>query len=245
MKLALAETRFLKDSISIISELVTEAQFKITSNAIELVAMDPANVAMVIFKLLSSTFIEYDVKEDTIISMNLNDLKQVFRRIKPNDNLIMELADSKLKITLKGNQTRTFHLPLIDVEQKEQKVPDLNFSANIVTNSVILNDAIEDMDIIGESVSFTAGKKNFQINSASELSKANVDINADDDTKIEAKEQIKAKYSIEYLKKMIQGSKLADKVTISFNKDYPLKLDYTVLNKLQMSFILAPRVDND
>ena len=54
MKLTLAEPKYLKDSISIISELVNEASFKITPEAIELVAMDPANVAMVIFKLLSS-----------------------------------------------------------------------------------------------------------------------------------------------------------------------------------------------
>ena len=55
----------------------------------------------------------------------------------------------------------------------------------------------------------------------------------------------KAKYSLEYLKKMISGSKLADKVSLQFNTDYPLKIQYTVLDKLSMSFILAPRVDND
>ena len=66
MKLTLSEPKFLKDSISIISDLVTEATFKITKDAIELVAMDPANVAMVIFKLLSSSFVEYDVKENEV-----------------------------------------------------------------------------------------------------------------------------------------------------------------------------------
>ena len=75
--------------------------------------------------------------------------------------------------------------------------------------------------------------------------KADVEVKADDDTKIVAEEKLKAKYSIEYLKKMIQGSKLADKVILQFNKDYPLKIEYKVVNKLQLSFILAPRVDND
>ena len=84
MKLTLAEPKYLKDSISIISDLVNEANFKITSNAIELVAMDPANVAMVMFKLLSSAFVEYDVKGKTELAINLNNLKQVLRRVKPN-----------------------------------------------------------------------------------------------------------------------------------------------------------------
>ena len=62
MKLSLTEPKFLKDSITIISDLVNEARFKITKQSIELVAMDPANVAMVIFKLLSSSFVEYEVE---------------------------------------------------------------------------------------------------------------------------------------------------------------------------------------
>ena len=56
---------------------------------------------------------------------------------------------------------------------------------------------------------------------------------------------LKAKYSIEYLKKMIQGSKLSPQVYIRFNTDYPLKLEFKVMDKLMMAFILAPRVDND
>ena len=44
---------------------------------------------------------------------------------------------------------------------------------------------------------------------------------------------------------MIQGSKLSDTVTIRFNNDYPLKVEYKAMDKLMLSFILAPRVDND
>ena len=71
MKLTLADSKLLKDSVAIISELVTEARFTITKDAIDLVAMDPANVAMVIFKLLSSSFTEYTVEKDVKVALNL------------------------------------------------------------------------------------------------------------------------------------------------------------------------------
>jgi hypothetical protein len=79
------------------------------------------------------------------------------------------------------------------------------------------------------------------------LSQAKVEIAESDSVKIKCPEgeKIKAKYSIEYLKKMMSGSKIADDVTVYFNKDYPLKLEYKVLDKVLLSFILAPRVDND
>ncbi|NQU98137.1 proliferating cell nuclear antigen (pcna) [Candidatus Woesearchaeota archaeon] len=245
MKLTLSEPKFLKDSISIISDLVTEATFKITPDAIELVAMDPANVAMVIFKLLSSSFVEYDVKEEVGLSINMNDFKQVLRRAKANDSVNLEIEDNKFKITFKSNTTRTFFLPIIDVEDKQQKIPDLKFKATITTTTDIFNEAIEDANIISESVTMVVENKEFVVNASGDLSKANINIKADNDTKIIADEKVKSKYSIEYLKKMIQGSKLSDKVMLQISNDYPLKLEYKVLNKVQLAFILAPRVDND
>jgi len=247
MKLTLAEPNYLKDSISIISELVNEAKFKITPNAVELVAMDPANVAMVIFKLLSSSFTEYDVKEKTEIAINLGNLKQILRRAKPDDVLNIELKDNKLRIQLKGTSVRTFSLPIIELEEKEQKVPELNFPLAIETISTILNEAIEDVDIVADSVSFIAEPKKFTVQAEGDLSNAHIEINAGESTKIktDGSEKIKAKYSIEYLKKMIAGAKIADNVTIRFDKDYPLKLEFKEVDKVMLSFILAPRVEND
>jgi DNA polymerase III sliding clamp (beta) subunit (PCNA family) len=110
----------------------------------------------------------------------------------------------------------------------------------------LLNDAIQDADIVAESVSFIATPQAFILQAEEDLNRADVEIPADDQTKITTdSEEVRAKYSIEYLKKMITASKLTDKVQIQFNKDYPLRLDYSSLDKLSMSFILAPRVEND
>jgi proliferating cell nuclear antigen len=245
MKLTLAETKLLKDSTTIIADIVTEVHFKVTPTAVELIAMDPANVAMVIYKLLSTAFAEYHVAEPVTISVNLNDFKAVLRRIKPADTMTLELADNKFKITLKGASKREFFLPLIDGDEREQKVPNLNFTAVVNTNSDTLSDAIDDADIIGESVTFGASPEGFMVSSASDLSKAIIEMDADANTKIKATAKVQSKYSIEYLKKMVPAGKLVSKVEISFSKDYPLKLEYKLIDKMDLTFILAPRVDND
>jgi proliferating cell nuclear antigen len=247
MKLSLAEPKYLKDSIAIISELVNEARFKITPEAIELVAMDPANVAMVIFKLLSSSFVEYDVKGETDITINLSNFKQILKRAKPNDTLSLEMEEGRLRIQLKGNTTRTFSLPIIESEEKEQKIPELSFPVSITTSAVTLNEAIEDVDVVGESVSFIAEPSKLTISAEGDLSHAKIEIKGDSDTKItaETQDKVKAKYSIEYLKKMIGGSKLSSEVSLGFNKDYPLKIEFKAIDKVMLSFILAPRVENE
>ncbi len=247
MRLTLAEPNYLKDSVSIISELVNEASFKIKTNSVELIAMDPANVAMVIFKLLSSAFTEYKVEKETDIAINLTNLKQILKRAKASDSLRMEIEEDKFKITLEGASTRTFYLPIIDLEEKEQRVPDLHFPVTIKTKTSVLNDAIEDVDVVAESVTLMVEPKKLTILAEGDLSKAKIEIPSKGDTIIvsDTPDKIKAKYSIEYLKKMMAASKIADEVTIQFNKDYPLKLEYKAVDKLFLGFILAPRVEND
>lgn len=245
MKLVLAETKLIKEPITIINDLVNEARFKIKKDSIEMIAMDPANVAMVVFRLLSSSFVEYVVKEETSIGINLNDFKQVLRRIKSNDTLSLEVSDNKLKVTLQGNSTRTFFLPLIELDEKEQKVPDLKFKTTIRCPSGMINDAIEDVEIVAESVSFQVEDKKFIVAASGDSKKASVEIKGDESVSIKTDEKAKSKYSIEYLKKMMQASKISSYVEVSFNKDYPLKLEYKEVDKIQMMFILAPRIEND
>jgi proliferating cell nuclear antigen len=247
MKLTLADSKLLKDSISIISDLVTEARFHVTKESIDLAAMDPANVAMVVFKLLNSSFTEYIVEKDVKVALNLNNLKQVLKRANASDILTLELENSKFKILLRGATTRTFYLPIIELEERDQRIPSLNFPLLIKTSTQVLTDAIEDASIVAESVQFISDQTKFTIAADGDLSQVKIEITKDDVTSIskDGEDVVKSKYSLEYLKKMIQGSKLSPEVIIRFGKDYPLKLEFRALDKLSLSFILAPRVDND
>ena len=246
MKLVLAEPRYLKESVLIISELVNEANIKLLPDRIELIAMDPASVAMVIFRLLSSAFVDYSLEVPLSISINLDSLKQVLRRAKPADIVTLELEENKLRIDLSSDTKRTFHLSLINLEKQNQKIPELKFPGSIELSSTVFNDAIDDMDIVADAVLLTIEPSKLSIEAAGNLNKARIDLQKGDDLKISLKEgKFKSKYSIEYLKKILKASKLSPIVNINFSNDYPLKIQYKVIDKLDLEFILAPRVQND
>src|SRR3989344_179896 len=215
MKLTLVESKYLKEGISIISELVNDVNLRVTSTGLELIAMDPANVAMVIYKLLSSAFVVYELEKDTVLGINLDHFRQVLRRVKPTDSLTLELDEEKnrLNVLLQGDTFRRFSLSLIDIDDSEQKIPNLSFVVR--------------------------GEGN--------LSQGRIEIKSDNETDIvnSIDGDIRAKYSIEYLKKIIRGSKLSGAVSLQFAQDYPLKVEYRVVDKMSMTFILAPRVDRD
>ena len=144
-----------------------------------------------------------------------------------------------------GDFERTFYLSLIELNERDQQIPELNFNSKVVTNSKILEDAVEDIGIVADSVSLSLNNEKMSIRGEGNLSHAHVELKASEDTEINTKNEILAKYSIEYLKKLIKGGKLSDKVIIQWDTDYPLKLEYNVIDKLALSFILAPRVSED
>lgn len=247
MRLVLTESRFLKDSINVISELVNEVTIKVGKNALELIAMDPANVAMVTFKLLSSSFAEYSVPKEIDLGINLENFKEILRRVKPTDTLILELSDKgRLNIQIKGENTRTFHLSLIDVEEGDKRIPDLKFPIRIEMPTTLFDEAIEDMSIVADSVALTADNNKFILQAESKLNSARVEITPGDSIIIKSdKNKVLAKYSLEYLKKIVKGSKLSDTVVLHFDDEYPLKAEYRLKDRLELSFILAPRISTE
>jgi proliferating cell nuclear antigen len=248
MQLTLAEPRLLRESINIISDLVNEVTLKIDKEKIEVVAIDPANVALVDFKLLSSAFMEYEVLKPEELAINLEHLKQVLKRAKPNDVVSVSLDEGKNRLTLllKGDGTRTFNIPLITIDEAEQKVPNLQFGTKVTMSSNRFDDAIEDMSIVSESLSLVSHPDKFLIKSESNLKDAMVELPATEELMVELTgDALSSKYSIEYLKKISKANKLSDTVVLEFGPDYPLRAEYKLMDKLRLSFILAPRVSND
>src|SRR3989344_6624985 len=186
MKLTLSEPKLLSDSIGIISDLVNEVRIKVDKDTLELVAMDPANVAMIIYRLLSSSFSEYHVEEEKEFCISLDAFKQVLKRAKPRDVVHLELDEHKnrLKVMIVGESKRTFNLALIDLGGKKQKIPDLNFPLSIEMNTLVFDEAIEDMSVIAESVALLAQADKFVIASESKLNDARVEISSDAETSI-------------------------------------------------------------
>ncbi len=249
MKLTLENPKLFKDTINIISELVTDATFKIGTEKIELVDMDPANVAMVLLTLHKSAFTEYDVTEEQILSVNLDNLKAILKRAKPKDNIMLSLnaETNRLNIQLGDSNKRNFNLALLDLEYTETKVPALDFNVTVKTTSQTFLDTIEDMSIVSESVQFKASDDRLFVSSTDFKTDALVVLGNDNGTEVTVTgdKAVFSKYSLEYLKKFIKCSKLSDDVTIKFSNEYPLRVNYGDGEKFELGFVLAPRVSND
>ncbi|MGB9707812.1 MAG: proliferating cell nuclear antigen (pcna) [Candidatus Pacearchaeota archaeon] len=246
MLLKLDNPKLLADSISLLSELVLEVKAKISKQGMEITAIDPANVALVSLKIPSQAFSQIEVeKDEEEIGINLEDFKQVLRRVASGSNLIIERQDNMLKLKVQEKSKRGFNLALISLDAEEKKIPALSFASKIEMDSEAFAEAINDAAIVADSTAFIASSNSFAIEAKGTLNSAKTEF-SNEEVLIASEQETKAKYSLDYLVKFAKASKLADKVKINFATDYPARLDFkSKENPIEISFILAPRVEEE
>lgn len=245
-KASLQDVSVLRDSLDAIASLVSEGCFRLSENGIELIAMDPASVAMVSFKVLPSMFLEYDCDKEENVTLNLANFVSILKRVRPSDKITMELTESKFRVKMIGDFKRNFSMPLIDTPPGTHKMPELSFKSKIEVFAGVLKDGLKDASMVSDCVVFEAEPEAFHINSFGDLSETRLELAKGSPSLISLEsEGTKSKYSIDYLDRMLKGTKSTDKIHINFSTDYPLKIDCNKIDAFQLSFILAPRVDTD
>lgn len=228
----------LSKAVEIISELVSEVRIKFSEFGLSIVAIDPANVAMVGFRIPKTAFSKFEAGDETI-GINLDSLKQILKRCGSGSSLILEKKENLLNIEIQDRIKRNFTLSLIEIDSEEKQIPDLEYSSKVEVNSIDLVSSIEDCSVVSDACSFIIKDGKF-ILEAKGINSAYSEFSGDE-AKIEA-ENSKARYSLEYLKKFMKGAKLCDKTIIEFASDHPLKIDFRG-EHLELIFILAPRVE--
>jgi len=246
-KAVLADVDLLKNTIPIISEIIDEGVFNIGKDGITLLAPDRTMVSVVDFKLLSSAFEEFQVSEPTTLGLNMANLTSVLKRAKSSDKIEFTPAEGKLVVRILGSSTRKFEIPLIDVRAEKPPVDQLSFNTKLELNAGVIQEGIDDAEIIGDSVYFHAEGDTFRMFAKGDISSASLEIKKGQDglLSIITPESVKAQYPLDYLKKMIKISKLSPTVTAEFGADYPLRLNFSVVDKMQIRFVLAPRISED
>jgi proliferating cell nuclear antigen PCNA len=247
-KALISDSRLLRDSISTIGELIDEGIFKVDKNGLSLIAADRAMVAVVDFKLPATIFDKFEVDKDQTIAVNMTNLVSVLKRIESNEKIELELKDNKLEIKMKNASTRKFMVPLLDIIQEEiPPINQLDFKARVKVKADILKSGIDDADIVSDSVIFEASKDGFSLRASGDISSTELTLEKGNDAllDINATGIVVARYPLDYLKKIIKASKLADEINLRWSKDYPIRMDFTSVDKVSLGFVLAPRVSEE
>lgn len=242
------DPKILKDSMQVISNLISEGIFQIKKEGIELIASDPAMVALVDFKVLKEAFSDFDIEEEEKIGLNIEDFYSILRRASSSDTISLSVSDSsKLSIVIENESKRKFSLPLLNLD--EDDIPDtgdLDFNVIADIKSSALSDGVGDASVIGDSVTFESDGEGITIKAESSSSDVKFNISQDSDAMLDLKgDEAKSMFSLDYLSKIIKAEKLSDTVKVQLGKEYPMRMDFRVPDTLELGFILAPRIEEE
>ncbi|PIY81673.1 proliferating cell nuclear antigen (pcna) [Candidatus Pacearchaeota archaeon CG_4_10_14_0_2_um_filter_35_33] len=243
MKLKLEDPRLFANIIGIISDLVTEVRLKISKEGVNLVAVDPASVAMVYFNIPADLFSTFEAEKEEVLGINLDNLKNVLRRCGLGSKLVLEKGDEEniLKLSIQDKIKRDFSLALIDVEGEEREMPQWEFDSVVKMDSDAFVDVIEDCKVVSDACTFIAEPNKFVVE-AKGLNSARAEFSSDE-VEIHSGNSI-ARFSLEYLSKFVKGAKVSNKAVLNFSDNHPMRINFPTGN-VMLSFILAPRVEQD
>ena len=213
-----------------------------------IVASDRAVVAGVNFFISKNAFDSYECDKEAKLGINLTNVMQILRRWK-DEKMTISAEGNKILLSFAGSSKRHFTLPVIDVSKEES--PDLaklesGFTASLTISSDAFSSGVEDAELVGDSVVFTVRKDMFILTSENDSSSTKLEMLPGESLSIlSVGEPVRARYSIDYMKKMLKARKLSGTAKLSLSSEYPLRLSFSVPEKLELSFILAPRVEEN
>ena len=247
-KAELEDVSLIQDSMKTVSDLISEGIFQLKEDGVKLVAADPAMVALVDFKLEKDVFDSYDLDEETKVGLNLENLYSILRRANSSDKIIFETKDdSKFYITIKNDSTREFSLPILNLSEDDiPSTDDLQYSVTAELEASVVESAVKDALVVGDSVVISSDMNGLSISAEGDQSNVDFEIDKNADGVLEfSGGEARSMFSLDYLNNMIGAKKLSDTVKISLGDDFPMRLDFEVPDEALLSFVLAPRIEEE
>lgn len=247
MKLVLEKAGDFQKSVEAIAVLIDEAEFLIDENGLALKATDPSQISMVDFLLEKKDFKEFDSKDKMKIGLDLDYLRQVMSRAKAEDQLTIELDESKSRLNLrfKGASSRRFNLPLIDISGAELPNPKIEFDADVKILAGVLQDALRDASLVSSHVSLGVAENRFVVKA--ESSKGNLDSVTEKDEKnlieLDAKKDAMSMFPLDYLQDMLKAAQSSTPVLVQVKSNAPIQVSYGI-GPAKIKYFLAPRIES-
>ncbi len=245
LKMVLSDAKIWKNIIESLT-LLDEANFIASERGIELRAMDPSRVAMVDFFLPAKAFETYECTDTTRLGINLDEMTQIMRRSGTSDELIMELeGTSKLVMTFKGQNVRSFGISLLDLGDSEYPAPTIESKAKVKLTAEALQQAVKDAEIIGDHIRIVTDDNGITLSASSETKDVKIFIEKDSDVIAEfnVKEDSSAMYSLSYLTEMTKAIKASELVMLAFSASMPIQLEFPIVAGGKLTYYLAPRIE--
>jgi len=250
--LKLENSRILKGIVETLASIIDETEFRVTPKEFTISAMDPSRICLLKLSLKKENFDEYQCNKESKVGLNLDDLDKILKRSAASDSVEINFneTDQKIKIKMQRegmSRTRTFSLALLDIEIEEIPMDNLlkiEYPSKWVIEPGFLVEAIKDAEIYSEILNIAANEgKGLVFTSTGQIGEMEYNLSEDDLIETEIEGSSNGAYSLTFLKAILKIASITEKLEISLKTDHPLKMIFNLLEGGELSYFLAPRVE--
>lgn len=219
-----------------IATLADEATFEADKDGLRLRIMDPSHIALIDINMPPSDFELYQCDELVKFGVRVDDVLKMIRRGDKKDALALGVDTTNSLLTLDFPKTK-YKSMLIESSASSTTLPKLNLNASIDIATAALDKVLGDIQVVSDYIIIEV--KNGQLSFSGRGDNGESDVSGLD-LKVEAKEDSKSIYSIDYLTKIVKAvMSTVENAKLEFSSKMPLRLTLG-----RITYFLAPRVQD-
>ncbi|KKN21591.1 hypothetical protein LCGC14_0923890 [marine sediment metagenome] len=250
--LKLENSRILKGIVETLSSIIDETEFRVTPKEFTISAMDPSRICLLKLSIKKENFDGYECSKESKVGLNLDDLDKILKRSGANDSIEIDFneTDQKIKIKMQREgmtRKRTFSLALLDIDIEEIPMDNLlkiEYPSKWVIDTDFFVEAIKDAEIYSEILNIAASEgQGLDFSSTGQIGEMEYNLGEDDLIEHDINGISRGAYSLTFLKAILKIASITEKLEISLKTDHPLKMIFDLLEGGELSYFLAPRVE--
>ena len=237
----------LSAALDPVAALVNECKIRIPDDALEIRAVDPANVGMIDMTLSADAFESYQA-DGGVLGVNLERLLDVVGMADDDDLVRLQLDEEtrKLHIDIDG---LSYTLALIDPEsiRAEPDIPDLDLPCMAVIEGRVISRAVTAADMVSDHVRLHSDSEAFYVSAEGDTDDVEQTLTADDLlSALGPLAEADSLFSLDYLEDMAKPMTAETEVRLELGEEFPVKLHYDIADGAgQVTNMLAPRIQSE
>ena len=244
-----AATKF-KYIVQTIVKLLDEIPFIATADGLEVRTLTPEKTTMIVLKMPTTTFEEYqlDEEEKTFIVPS-DELNRVAKRGTRNDLVEIALEEEQRRLRLsfidkKTGVTRTFYVPLREGVVEKLSEPQVELTVSMKMLADDFKNIINDVKLVADEAEFIAYEDRFEVRAVTPQREYHGVFAPGDPLityDVTGQTPVKSKYAVDLLKASTKAATAADTVTVEYGEGLPLRLTFDLPGGSSLIYWITPR----
>ena len=238
-----------------LKDVLQDCNLVFDSTGVKCLQMDNNNNVIVSVKLNATSFEEYHCKQRFVAGINVGNMFRIIKSIGQSDTLVLRVEEKNANVMIMQienfdkNMRSRFELNLLDIEEVHLEIPVTTFDVVLTMPSLDLQRVCRDLCILSETIEMISRDKKLILRAEGDFAKQEVELGEKDNglffanTSENAREEIRANYSLKYLNLFSKANVLCSTVDIYLKNDFPMILSYTVASLGRVLFCIAQKVD--